>query len=69
MSKRKVPEHLYPAFCLFVLAVKRKALNYHGEMAGGRVFAEVAKRVIVVGDDLDAEARLVALEEAGGFLR
>lgn len=69
MSKRKVPEHLYPAFCLFVLAVKRKALNYHGEMAGGRVFAEVAKRVIVVGDDLDAEARLVALEAAGGFLR
>lgn len=68
MSKRKVPEHLYPAFCLSVLAVKRKALNYHGEMAGGRVFAEVAKRVIVVGDDLDAEARLVALEAAGGFL-
>lgn len=69
MSRRKVPEHLYPAFCLFVLAVKRKALNYHGEMGGGRVFAEVAKRVIVAGNDLDAEARLVALEEAGGFLR
>lgn len=62
MSERRIPEHLYPAFCLFVLAVQHGLTIRRGQ--GERAIAQAAQQISVV----DTDAHIVAMEEAGGSL-
>lgn len=67
MSERRIPEHLYPAFCLFVLTVKHGVTTRRG--MGEQVIAQAARHISVISDDTNMDdAHSVAMDAAGGNL-